>query len=87
MDDNKDNTFSINLSPVNVNNTEFNNQMDIFDDEISQLIVQNNLEQQQYIDNRELPSMNPPVKPITFIKDFKDYLIQPIVFTDTKKLG
>ena len=72
IDENNDNTFKINLTPVsvNVNNSDFNDQMELFDDEISQLIIQNDKEmkeqEQLLFEDRILPSMDPPVKPFTF---------------------
>lgn len=92
-EDKKDNTFSINLEPISVNNNSdiFNEQMDSFDDELSQLIIQNNQElemQNSYLnsitDNRELPSMNPPVKPVTFVKNINNWSYSPIRIDESK---
>jgi hypothetical protein len=88
-DVNKDNTFNINLTPVSVNNNDndFNAQMDLFDDDISALVIQNNKEIEAInginSEHRILPSMDPPVKPIIFVKNPEDLYICPISFDES----
>jgi hypothetical protein len=88
-DVNKDNTFNINLTPVSVNNNDndFNAQMDLFDDDISALVIQNNKEIETInginSEHRILPSMDPPVKPIIFVKNPEDLYTCPISFDES----
>jgi len=88
-DVNKDNTFNINLTPVSVNNNDnnFNTQMDLFDDDISALVIQNNKEIEAInginSEHRILPSMDPPVKPIIFVKNPEDLYTCPISFDES----
>lgn len=86
--DNTDNAFSkstYNLNPIAANNNspEFQNQMDLFDDGLSALILENNevMKNMENINMNILPSENPPFCPIEFIKPespifFDESLIQ-----------
>jgi hypothetical protein len=85
----KDNAFnksSFNIAPMSANNNseEFQEQMDMFDDGLSQLIIENdnnmkNLEKMQQ-SMLVLPSANPPVKPIRFINKPISNINSPIAF-------
>lgn len=72
--DSKDNAFSrntFNLNPIAVRNNseEFQSQMELFDDGLSELIIENNqaINNMNMINMNILPSQNPPVKAITFV--------------------
>lgn len=86
LDDNTDNTFNaINLQPLNVDdNNDFLNQMESFDDDISNLIIENSkILESINTEERTLPSLNPPVKPFIFVD--KEEYIEPFIFVNEKE--
>ena len=70
--DHSDNAFSkstFNIAPIPATNDspEFQNQLEAFDDGLSQLIIENNEMMKSMEMLNTLPSQNPPVQAITFI--------------------
>jgi hypothetical protein len=70
--DHSDNAFSkstFNIAPIPATNDspEFQNQLEAFDDGLSQLIIENNEMMKSMEILNTLPSQNPPVQAITFI--------------------
>ena len=60
-------TFNIAPIPANDDSPEFQNQMEAFDDGLSQLIIENDQMMKSMEMMNTLPSQNPPVQAITFM--------------------
>ena len=87
--DQKDNAFSkntFNLNPIAANSAsdDFNDQMDLFDEGLSELIIENNENlkkmEQAEIEMNILPSANIPYAPIIFTDRKKRVVESAIVF-------